>query len=361
MQLDAGAWLARHLRGYRHWRRRRRARYRSIPGAGAQFGLLFHRAGVKWVRNWGYKVMDLLLVSFAALVVGETLLNAAPLSFVCLPADLGACKRAACIVKQAACLGSARQAQCTASELEQAQGSSAGPLAFATVCRVWSCQLHAWHSLGSRRSKNADCWLSPPQSLHPALFVLHRSKAAAAACRLSARHSLGAGLGAVEQGHGLLTLPSSQPSLFYLFLSQTPMLSLVHAGSVHGTAWELEQARGNTVMAMLTLAVIATVSSLQVFGKDRLIFWRESASGAAQPLPCLLCLTALAARALSGSSVRACASFGVQQPGSVHVQPLAGHSCTVTQCLVHLVQLGLLSEPLLPDTASCQWQPWAGY
>ena len=54
------------------------------------------------------------------------------------------------------------------------------------------------------------------------------------------------------------------------------------AGSVHGTSWELEQARGNCVMAMLTLAVICTVSALQVFGKDRLIFWRESASGKAQ-------------------------------------------------------------------------------
>lgn len=53
------------------------------------------------------------------------------------------------------------------------------------------------------------------------------------------------------------------------------------AGSVHGTSWELEQARGNCVMAMLTLAVICTVSALQVFGKDRLIFWRESASGKA--------------------------------------------------------------------------------
>ena len=55
------------------------------------------------------------------------------------------------------------------------------------------------------------------------------------------------------------------------------------AGSVHGTSWELEQARGNTVMAMLTLAVISTASALQVFGKDRLIFWRESASGEHRP------------------------------------------------------------------------------
>lgn len=35
---------------------------------------------------------------------------------------------------------------------------------------------------------------------------------------------------------------------------------------------------------MLTLAAISTVASLQVFGKDRLIFWRESASGHT-PLP----------------------------------------------------------------------------
>ena len=69
-RLHAGTWLGRHLRGYAHWRRRRRSRYRSTPGAGAQFGLLFRRAGVKWVRNWGYKFVDLLLFVFAALVVG---------------------------------------------------------------------------------------------------------------------------------------------------------------------------------------------------------------------------------------------------------------------------------------------------
>jgi hypothetical protein len=57
----------------------------------------------------------------------------------------------------------------------------------------------------------------------------------------------------------------------------------VSAGAVHGTAWELEEVRGNAVKTMLTLAAISTVASLQVFGKDRLIFWRESASGAALP------------------------------------------------------------------------------
>lgn len=51
------------------------------------------------------------------------------------------------------------------------------------------------------------------------------------------------------------------------------------AGTVHGTSWELEKVRGNAVMAMLTLAIISVVASLQVFGKDRLVFWRESESG----------------------------------------------------------------------------------
>ena len=54
---------------------------------------------------------------------------------------------------------------------------------------------------------------------------------------------------------------------------------LVGAGVVHGTSWELEKVRGNGVMAMLTLAIISVVAALQVFGKDRLVFWRESESG----------------------------------------------------------------------------------
>lgn len=62
--------MVKHLRGFAQWRRRR-PRYRAIPGAGAQFGLLFRRAGTKWVRNWGLKIIDLLLFVAAALVVGE--------------------------------------------------------------------------------------------------------------------------------------------------------------------------------------------------------------------------------------------------------------------------------------------------
>lgn len=64
----------------------------------------------------------------------------------------------------------------------------------------------------------------------------------------------------------------------------------VVAGVVHGTSWELEKVRGNGVMAMLTLAIISVVAALQVFGKDRLIFWRESESGES----CCSCLPALA-------------------------------------------------------------------
>ena len=56
-------------------------------------------------------------------------------------------------------------------------------------------------------------------------------------------------------------------------------VNLCVAGTVHGTSWELEKVRGNAVMAMLTLAIISVVPALQVFGKDRLVFWRESESG----------------------------------------------------------------------------------
>ena len=68
----------------------------------------------------------------------------------------------------------------------------------------------------------------------------------------------------------------------------------VVAGVVHGTSWELEKVRGNGVMAMLTLAIISVVAALQVFGKDRLVFWRESESG--MPLPCASGLQVLVLR-----------------------------------------------------------------
>ena len=51
--------------------RRKRRRYRSIPGVPKQFKLLLRRAGVKWIRGWSYKFIDMLLFAGAALVVGE--------------------------------------------------------------------------------------------------------------------------------------------------------------------------------------------------------------------------------------------------------------------------------------------------
>ena len=52
------------------WHRKQR-RYRSIPGVPKQFKLLLRRAGVKWIRGWSYKFIDMLLFAGAALVVGE--------------------------------------------------------------------------------------------------------------------------------------------------------------------------------------------------------------------------------------------------------------------------------------------------
>ena len=55
------------------WRRQRKraSRYRSIPGVAKQYNLLLRRAGLKWVRGWTTKFIDLLLFVGAATVVGE--------------------------------------------------------------------------------------------------------------------------------------------------------------------------------------------------------------------------------------------------------------------------------------------------
>jgi hypothetical protein len=48
--------------------------------------------------------------------------------------------------------------------------------------------------------------------------------------------------------------------------------------TAHLGLWGLRQ---NAVLSMLTLGVLATVASLRVFGKSRVVFWRESAAGRA--------------------------------------------------------------------------------
>lgn len=59
------------------------------------------------------------------------------------------------------------------------------------------------------------------------------------------------------------------------------------AGAVQGTSWELERVRGNVTLSLLTLSVISVIASLSVFGKDRLVFYRESAAGPPQQPYCL--------------------------------------------------------------------------
>ncbi len=71
MCAPAGAWV--------HWLLcgcwvacccRKKSRYRAIPGTFGQFNLLVRRAGVKWVRNWGIKFLDVCLFAAAALIIG---------------------------------------------------------------------------------------------------------------------------------------------------------------------------------------------------------------------------------------------------------------------------------------------------
>ena len=122
----------------------------------------------------------------------------------------------------------------------------------------------------------------------------------------------------------------------------------------HGTSWELEKVRGNGVMAMLTLAIISVAAALQVFGKDRLIFWRESESGES-------CCSYLPALAL-GTSARICRLLPPACSSAVpHMKPcrrwpvsrlrLSGTlhmqwSCAATDFILHLVSL-------IRDVSSC--------
>ena len=53
----------------------------------------------------------------------------------------------------------------------------------------------------------------------------------------------------------------------------------------HSGPWE---ARGYTAQVMLTLGTLAAAAALSVFGKDRVVFTREQASGRSQAL--LVCM-----------------------------------------------------------------------
>lgn len=66
----SGAWWHFWLCGWRSACGRKKTRYRAIPGTPGQFNLLVRRAGVKWVRNWGIKFLDVCLFAGAALIIG---------------------------------------------------------------------------------------------------------------------------------------------------------------------------------------------------------------------------------------------------------------------------------------------------
>ena len=61
---------------------------------------------------------------------------------------------------------------------------------------------------------------------------------------------------------------------------------------MHGTGSGPNDIRGHTALVMLTVGIISATTSLSVFGRDRLVFWRENASGVAV-LPYFLANTAL--------------------------------------------------------------------
>jgi len=50
---------------------------------------------------------------------------------------------------------------------------------------------------------------------------------------------------------------------------------------MHGTGSGPNDIRGHTALVMLTLGIISATTSLSVFGRDKLVFWREEASGVA--------------------------------------------------------------------------------
>lgn len=50
-------------------------------------------------------------------------------------------------------------------------------------------------------------------------------------------------------------------------------------GAVHGTGGEIIDVQGQTALIMLGLGLISVATSLGVFGRDRVVYWRERASG----------------------------------------------------------------------------------
>ena len=48
---------------------------------------------------------------------------------------------------------------------------------------------------------------------------------------------------------------------------------------MHGTAGKEWDLRGHVALIMLTLGIISAATALPVFGRDRVVFWREKSAG----------------------------------------------------------------------------------
>ena len=70
------------------------------------------------------------------------------------------------------------------------------------------------------------------------------------------------------------------------------VVAAVVCGAMHGTDSVPTDVRGQSCVILLTLGILSAATSLSVFGRERLIFWRETASGVAV-LPYFLANTAV--------------------------------------------------------------------
>ncbi|KAL4536815.1 hypothetical protein Ndes2526A_g06320 [Nannochloris sp. 'desiccata'] len=70
------------------------------------------------------------------------------------------------------------------------------------------------------------------------------------------------------------------------------IVAAIACGAMHGTGSVATDVRGQCTLVLLTLGILSASTSLTVFGKDKLIFWRENASGVAV-LPYFLANTIL--------------------------------------------------------------------
>jgi len=70
------------------------------------------------------------------------------------------------------------------------------------------------------------------------------------------------------------------------------IVAAIACGAMHGTGSVATDVRGQCTLVLLTLGILSASTSLSVFGKDKLIFWREKSSGVAV-LPYFLANTTL--------------------------------------------------------------------